>query len=252
MQVNKKGVKVNNKNLSWLTDTPIAHRGLWGKEIVENSLTAYQKAIDNGYPIEIDLFLTADGHLVSFHDDNLKRMTGFDGLIYNQTISTIKSLRLNKTQQYIPTFEEVLQLVNGKVPLLIELKDQPSKDYIQKVLERLKEYNGEFAIQSFNPLYIKKVKKLAPNFAIGILGTDDKNIDRNFIIRYVVKNMPFNKSINPDFISYRQTGLPLPFKKTKNRIVLAWTITDELQYKAVYKHCNNIIFEGFIPKKLNK
>ena len=93
---------MNNKNLSWLTNTPIAHRGLWGKDIVENSLTAYQKAIDNGYPIEIDLFLTADGHLVSFHDDNLKRMTGFDGLIYNQTISTIKSLRLNKTQQYIP------------------------------------------------------------------------------------------------------------------------------------------------------
>ena len=123
---------------SWLFTRPIAHRGLWGDEIVENSLSAYQNAVDKGYPIEIDLYTSIDGVLFSFHDKSLTRMTGADGNIFEKDAQFIKSLSLLNTAEKIPTFDEVLSLVDGKVPLLIELKDQPDKNYVDKVVERLK------------------------------------------------------------------------------------------------------------------
>ena len=73
----------------WLFFRPIAHRGLWNEFVVENSITAYERAIAHNYPIEIDLFLTKDGHLVCFHDDNLERMTGVNEFIYNKTSSKV-------------------------------------------------------------------------------------------------------------------------------------------------------------------
>ena len=107
----------------WLFNTPIAHRGLWGEEIIENSIPAYQAAIDNGYPIEIDLYLTLDKVLVCFHDQTLDRMTGTEGLLRDKTLAELKELSLLNSEYKIPTFDQVLNLVDGKVPLLIEIKD---------------------------------------------------------------------------------------------------------------------------------
>ena len=177
---------------SWLTTRPIAHRGLWGGNIIENSLTAYQNAVNNGYPIEIDLYRSKDGVLMSFHDATLNRMTGADGFIYDKTFFELKNLRLLGSSETIPTFDQVLSLVDGKVPLLIELKDQPDKTYIDKVVARLKNYKGEFAVQSFNPLYIKRVKKLAPEFIRGILGTNEKPINTTPFTRFIIRKMPLN------------------------------------------------------------
>ena len=138
-------------NDSWILTKPICHRGLWGKDVPENSVKAYQLASEKGYPIEIDLYMTKDGHLVSFHDGTLKRMTGADGFIYEKTLKELKELRLSDSDYTIPTFDEVLEIARGKSPLLIELKDQPDLTYVDKVIERLKSYDGEFALQSFNP-----------------------------------------------------------------------------------------------------
>ena len=234
---------------SWLFTRPVAHRGLWGDEIVENSLSAYQNAVDKGYPIEIDLYTSIDGVLFSFHDKSLTRMTGADGNIFEKDAQFIKSLSLLNTAEKIPTFDEVLSLVDGKVPLLIELKDQPDKNYVDKVIERLKKYNGEFAIQSFNPMFINKVKKLAPSFIRGILGTDDKDACESAFKRFIIRKMPLNCLVKPDFISYRQNGLPLKKRKVKNKCVLAWTIIDQLEAdNAIKNGADNIIFENFIPK----
>ena len=234
---------------SWLFNRPIAHRGLWGDNIVENSLPAYQNAVDGGYPVEIDLYSSTDGVLFSFHDKALKRMTGADGNIFEKDADFIKSLHLLHSTEKIPTLDEVLSLVNGKVPLLIELKDQPNVNYVDKVIERLKKYDGEFAIQSFNPTYIKKVKKLAPEFIRGILGTDDKDACEGAFKRFIIRKMPLNFLVKPDFISYRQNGLPLKKRKVKNKCVLAWTIIDQLQAdNAIKNGAHNIIFENFIPK----
>ena len=176
----------------WLFTRPIAHRGLWGGEIIENSLTAYKAAMDNGYPIEIDLFLTRDNEIVCFHDDNLYRMTGKDSKIYHNTLATLKSLPLKGTAERIPTLQEVLSLIDGKVPLLIEIKDQPNDFIVDKTVEILKNYGGEFAVQSFNPFYINRVKRLAPDFVCGILGTHEKE---RLSLPPFVKNIIFENFI---------------------------------------------------------
>jgi glycerophosphoryl diester phosphodiesterase len=237
------------KKDSWLLNIPIAHRGLWGEDIIENSIPAYQNAIDHGYPIEIDLYQTKDGHLVSFHDANLFRMTGENAFIYDKTLAEIKNLSLNGTAEKIPTFDEVLALCENKVPLLIELKDQPSKTFVSQVVDRLKNYKGEFAIQSFNPFYIKQVKKLAPEFIRGVLGTECHAKNEKFIVRYVLKHLSFNRLIKPDFISYSFTGLPLPKRKTKNTPIICWTIENQTDYEKVKHLARNVIFENFIPIK---
>ena len=237
------------KSDSWLLTKPIAHRGLWGENIIENSLSAYKNAVINGFPIEIDLYSSIDGKLFSFHDQDLERMTGEKGFIYQKTAKELESLKLKGSNEGIPTFNEVLSVVNGKVPLLIELKDQPTKNYVDKVIERLKSYKGEFAIQSFNPMYIKRVKKLAPFFLRGILGTKTHSKDLPFIKRKIVQNMLLNFVIKPDFISYSFEDLPLKKRKAKNIPIISWTITSQKDYERVKPYAKNIIFENFIPKK---
>ncbi len=232
----------------WLLNNPIAHRGLWTNGIVENSLSAYKNAVEKDYPIEIDLYSSLDGVLFSFHDATLSRMTGADGFIYQKTAKELKELTLQNSDEKIPTFDEVLSLVNGKVPLLIELKDQPDKTYVDKVIERLKNYKGEFAIQSFNPLYIKRVKELAPEFIRGILSTKTYSKQLPFIKRQVVKNMLLNFLIKPDFISYSFEDLPLPKRKVKNLPLISWTITSQEDFEKIKPFVKNIIFENFIPK----
>lgn len=233
----------------WLLTTPIAHRGLWNEQIIENSLTAYKNAVDRGYPIEIDIYLTADGHLVSFHDKDLMRMTGVEGKVYEKTLNQLKQLRLKNTQEQIPTLDEVLSLVDGKVPLLIEFKDQPNKEFVAKAVEKLKTYKGDFAVQSFNPIYVNEIKKLAPEFIRGILATESEGKNKSALVRYVLKKMPLNFLCKPDFISYSYTGLPLKKRKIKNRPVITWTVKNQEIYEKVKPFCENIIFEHFIPKK---
>lgn len=234
-----------NKN-SWLIKKPIAHRGLFNSILPENSLPAYQKALDNGFAIEIDVFLTKDNFLVCVHDDNLYRLTGLNKSVWDLTLKEIKKLNILGTEHKIPTLKETLLLCENKTPLLIEIKNQPNKNVVEKVVEELKDYKGEFAIQSFNPLYLIKLKKLAPRFLRGVLSSHAPQ-NTSKLQRYVVKNMPFNFLAKPDFISYEHTGLPLKNKKRKNKIVLGWTITTKEEYENAKPHLDNIIFGNFIP-----
>ena len=234
-------------NESWLFTRPIAHRGLWGGEIQENSLTAYKRAAEKGYPVEIDLFLTIDGEIVCFHDDTLSRMTGADGKITEKSLAELKVLNLKGTTEKIPTLKEVLDICRGKSPLLIEIKDQPNDFIVDKTVETLKGYDGDFAIQSFNPFYIKRVRKLAPNIICGILGTHTK--EKGIITNFVLKHLSFNFMIKPDFISYNKEGLKFVKRKAKKTPVIAWTITDEKERNSLPPFVKNIIFENFIPKE---
>ena len=108
---------------SWIVKTPIAHRGYFGEDIPENSLAAFKQAIKHKLPIELDVTALADGTPVVFHDEKLARMTGHDGFISNSSLADIANLKLQGTKEKIPTFAEVLELVDGKVPLMIEIKN---------------------------------------------------------------------------------------------------------------------------------
>ena len=233
----------------FLFTTPIAHRGLWNDNIIENSIPAYINAVKHGFAIEIDLYLSKDGVLFSFHDINLKRMTGVDALITDKTFDEIKALNLLGSDLTVPTFDEVLSAVDGKVPLLIEIKDQPDKTCVDKTVNRLKSYKGEFALQSFNPLYIKRIKKLAPTFLRGVLGTEVKQEDKSKLVNFIISKMPLNFLIKPDFISYSFEDLPLKKSKVKNIPVITWTVTDNKTATALTPFVDNIIFEHFIPTK---
>ena len=231
----------------WLITRPIAHRGLWGNGIIENSLEAYDNAVKNRFPIEIDLHLSTDGVLYSFHDDNTLRMTGVDKDIHTLSSKEINGLRLMGTEKHIPTFEEVLSIVDGKVPLLIEIKNQPNGKAVDLTVDRLKKYKGEFAVQSFNPIYINKVKKLAPEFIRGILATE-KSETKKLLNNIVITRMPLNWLVKPDFISYSYTGLPLKKRLAKKVPVIAWTLTDQKSADKIKPYAKNIIFENFIPE----
>lgn len=232
----------------WLRTRPIAHRGLWGGDITENSLSAYKNAANCGFPIEIDLYASKDGVLYSFHDADTLRMTGVDGYIYEKTSQEINALSIGNDQK-IPTFDEVLKIAENKVPLLIEIKNQPNKKIVDMVVDKLKNYNGEFAIQSFNPAYLIRLKKLAPNFLRGILVTlDDKDFGKlSFFKKTILKKMLLNGLFRPDFISIKYTFLPSVQKKRKKVALLAWTVTDKFSADDIKPFCDNIIFENFIP-----
>ena len=232
----------------FLFSTPIAHRGLWGEGVIENSLTAYKNAVENNYAIEIDVYSSKDGTLFSFHDANLMRMCGVDKNIFDLTEQEILQLNLSSSDQKIPTLLEVLRVVGDKVPLLIEIKNQPRKDIVELLLNQIKNYGNKVAIQSFNPLYILKVKKLAPNICRGILSTNDENHLKGTgaFTKLVVKNKLLNFLIKPHFISQNYSALPL--KKKYSKIpVIAWTVTDKTIYEKVKPFSKNIIFEHFIP-----
>ena len=138
--------------LDWLLAVPVAHRGLHDGDRPENSMPAFRAAIEHGFTIEIDVHLSADGHLVVFHDDNLKRVCGVDKKVAKCTLAELKTMRLKGTDCTIPAFDEFLALVDGKVGILCEIKGLNPYDnrIAAAVCDRLKTHKGKIATPSFN------------------------------------------------------------------------------------------------------
>ncbi len=235
---------------TWLVEKYIAHRGLHDNESAENSLSAFEKAIQKGYPIELDIQQIADGTVVVFHDTSLSRLTGQDGYTKYLIKDDLSSCFLNGTKETIPTFEEVLNFINGRTPILIEIKNTSKVgDLESAALEILKKYKGEYAIMSFNPYVLKWFKDNAPQIIRGQLSSFFRNDKLAFVKRLMLKKMILNKVSEPHFIAYECNNLPNRYvKKYKNLPLLAWTVRSQEEYMSVVKYCDNIIFENFIPK----
>lgn len=235
---------------SWLVEQPIAHRGLHNASIPENSLAAFQKAIEAGYAIEFDVQIIADGTIVVFHDNNLSRLTSNDGYLNILTKEDLKYLSLLDSDEKIPTLEEALDFINGRTPILIEIKNDGKVGDLEKgVLEKLQNYEGEFAIQSFNPYVLEYFYKHSPEIPRGQLSSYFRDVKLAFVKKFALKRMLLNKKVShPDFISYESKRLPNRFtRKYKKLPLLAWTVTSQKEYLKVIKHCDNIIFEDFEP-----
>ncbi len=235
---------------SWLVQEPIAHRGLHNNSVPENSLSAFSKAIESGYPIELDVQIIADGTIVVFHDDSLSRLTENDGYLKFLNKEDLKYLSLKDSNEKIPTFEEVLNLVDGRVPLLIEIKNEGKVGKLEKgVIELLSNYKGKFAIQSFNPYVLEYFYKHAPEIPRGQLSSYFRDVKLSFFKKFALKRMMLNKRVShPDFISYEAKRLPNRFaKKYKGIPLLAWTVRSQSEYLKVVKYCDNVIFENFEP-----
>jgi glycerophosphoryl diester phosphodiesterase len=235
------------KDDSWIINTPIAHRGLHNDTIPENSLAAFLNAIEKGYAIELDVRFTKDGKIVVFHDFTLERMTNQKGRVIEKTYEELQEYNLANSNQKIPLFTDVLKTVNGRTPILIEIKDQPERnDLVEKTIEQLKDYTGLFALQSFNPFYVIKFKKFMPNAIRGILATNVAE-GQNFITSYLLRHFFFNIFSKPDFISFNIENLPYPPAKRKNCRLISWTIRNEKDLIKARKYAENIIFENILP-----
>ncbi len=234
-----------------------AHRGLHGEGRAENSVSAFRAAVEAGYGIELDVRLSYDGELVVFHDETLERVTSETGRVDEKTQEELSKIRLCETGDTIPTFAEVLSVVNGRVPLLVEIKESAGKyGATKRTIELLREYKGEFIIESFNPLALALVKKEMPEALRGFLSSDfSKEEKYKGQIKYLfLENLLFNFLCRPDFISYNHSA----YKNSSLRLVrrlfgtstIAWTVTSQEEEMAAYKHgFDGVIFEQYIPEE---
>lgn len=239
------------RNCSFLKEKIIAHRGLHdgNKEIIENSIEAFRKAMDKDYTIELDVHILKDNTVVVFHDDNLKRLTGIDKRIKDCMYDEIKNIKLVNKNTYIPKLKDVLELVNGEVPLLIELKtDNKTGKLERRLVELLKNYKGQYAIQSFNPFSIKWFKKNNPAIIRGQLISKFKNERINKIKKYILTKMILNSITKPDFISINIHDInENKLKKIRERkCVIGWTVRTKQEYSNLKKQYDNLICELFI------
>lgn len=233
---------------SGLFTRPIAHRGLHDDLTPENSLTAFSRAVEAGFPIELDVRSIDDGSVVVFHDDGIKRMINRDGYVSQLSRGDVAELRLAGSDERIPYLEEVLELVAGKVPLLIEIKNVNKVGELEhSVLELLKRYEGEFAVQSFNPYSMEFFKKNAPQIPRGQLSCVFTKKDFSLFRRFMFNHLKVLKISSPDFISFAAKDLPNKYVTRASLPVLAWTIRSNTDMEKALPHCDNFIFESFTP-----
>ncbi|MDR3304524.1 MAG: glycerophosphodiester phosphodiesterase [Clostridiales Family XIII bacterium] len=232
---------------SWILANPIAHRGLHDREMPENSIPAFEAAIEKGISIELDVQLTRDRELVVFHDDNLQRMTGLNKNIWKLSFAELERLCLKHTNLRIPTFREVLDLIGGRVPLLVEIKKHRGKPEPQ-VVEMLHGYPGEYAIQAFNPVVLQHVRKLDPSIYCGLLSSKFEHEKIMRIKKAGIRNARLFFMAKPDFLSFEINSFPnrriAGFRKELGLPVLGWTIKTGEDIDKALKFCDNIIFEN--------
>lgn len=221
-----------------------AHRGLWDKENPENSLGAFKRARDLNISIELDLHILKDNTIVVFHDNNLKRMTGVDSQIKDRNFDEIKNLKLNNTEFKIPKFEDVLDFIDGKVLLDIEIKtDYKNFKICKEICKYLDKYKGDFLIKSFNPFYIAWFRIYRKNYKRGLLVSKLTNHKINPIMRFLISNMYFNSICKPDFISFNVNDLPnskIEKLYRKGIPIYLWTIKND---EVLSNQYDGIIYE---------
>ncbi len=226
------------KNINFLTDRLIAHRGMHNDKYLENTLPAFKRAIIYNYAIELDIHLLKDNNVVVYHDNNLKRLTGIDKLISECTYSDIKKIDCIN----IPLLCEVLELVRGKVPILIEYKYDTKVGKLEReTVKLLDNYKGDFAIFSFNPLTILWFKLNRPNYIRGQLVSDI--FPKNFLLKYILSNMFANIITKPDFIAVNLEMLDNEniVKLRDKYIVLGYTINNKNELAIFKNKADNFI-----------
>lgn len=230
----------------------IAHRGLHDilPETPENSIAAFRAAVEKGIAIENDIHLTRDGEVVVFHDDDLYRMCGVHGRPEDMTLAELKELRLENTDQQIPTLRECLDVVDGRVPLLIEFKCKSGSGApLCRAADRiLSVYKGKYFIQSFYPMVLLWYRKHRGDICRGQLSTRFKG---DTLIMQMLGCLLFNFLSRPDFVSYEFTyakSFGRKFCKLIGAFPVGWTFRNQDDVDNSRREFDTYIFEGFLPK----
>jgi len=237
--------------MNWLFETPIAHRGLHDAAAPENSLAAFEAARDKRYPAELDVRLLRDGDVVVFHDDNLQRMAGSAALVEEQDTASIKEFGIAGTNETIPLLAEVLEVVGGKTPLLIELKNFGIPGRLESaVLAALEAYDGRYAVQSFNPFSIGWFKVHAPHITRGHLSGGFEGLPLEEDLVDLLRRLDLVDVSAPTFIGYDIRLLPyepVSWLRERGMPVLGWTVQSEGDMRHAAAWCDNFVFENIDP-----
>lgn len=224
----------------------ISHRGYHGNGLLENTLEAFSKSLQNSLPIELDVYLTKDQKLVVFHDKTLKRMMGIKKNIEDCTYQELLGYSFLKGPSKIPLFKEVLDLVRGRVLLLIEVKR--CRNYritCKELLEELKDYSGEVQVQSFDFRIVRWFLRKS-NYRTGLLVSPDPKKQNYLYYKLVNSSFCVSSFIRPDFVSFDIRGLPCLFiekLKGKGMPIYLWTIRSKEDLEFAKKHGSIYIYE---------
>ena len=239
--------------------TPLAHRGYHdaAKQRPENSLSAFGAAVAAGYGIELDVQLSADGQAMVFHDDTLDRMTHKTGAVLHHTAAELEGIKLRGSDDFIPTLAQVLALVAGKVPLLIEIKDHldtmadTSGHLETAVALALATYTGPVAVMSFNPHCMAHMARLAPKVARGLTTDDFDPVEYRPIPASMCEDLrditDYDRTLS-SFISHKAADLSRPRVaqlKSQGATILCWTIRSPEAEAKARQIAQNITFEGY-------
>ena len=234
-------------DISWLTARPIAHRGFHdlNDKRWENTLSAFSAAIERGYAIECDVHLSADGVPIVIHDDDLRRLTGTEGFVWQRTAAEMAQLRVGGTDDHPPTLRELLDLVDGRVPLVVEIKGTPGHDagLVKAVGRLLKRYEGQVAIMSFDHWLIREFETEVPGIPGGLTAYGTANHETEAHFSMLAHGIAFTSYAAGDlptrFVSFVREKLGMP--------VITWTIRDQPAIDLTFRYADQMTFEGFEP-----
>lgn len=242
-------MSVHSNKAAWIAERPVAHRGYhdMNKAVWENTLAAFTRAADAGFAIECDIQLSSDSVPMVFHDHDLQRLCGLPGEVRERTAAELGMLSVGGTAERIPTLKKMLDLVKGRVPLVIELKgiDAEQDDgFVEGVLEVLEGYDGLVALMSFDFHLLRALKLAECPYPVGLTAEGRRPEDFEAHREAMALGL--------DFISYFVGHLPNDFitAQQKNGIhVITWTVRDENAREQTYKYAEQMTFEGFDPRE---
>ena len=240
----------------WLTSVAIAHRGLHDVRhgVEENSLPAFEAAIEHGYAIETDVQLSSDGEAMVFHDHTLDRLTNQTGPVSDFTAAQLARFAYANGTGTIPTLGELLDVVAGRTGLIIEIKSGWSGDtrLVQRTVQCLADYAGPVAVMSFDPVQVAWLAHHAPDLVRGIVADGAPQQEYAFLplsARLSLRELRHADATRPNFLSLDKHWLPCPVARSyRNRHtpVICWTIRSEQEASQALRWCDQITFEGYL------
>lgn len=253
--------------LAWLHSALIAHRGLHdeNKTVPENSMPAFKGAVEKGFIIELDVVMTKDKKLVVYHDKKLRRGLGIDQYLHELTYEELSKHTLFGSTETIPLFRDVLSFVAGQVPLLIEVKNEGEVGEMESLIyEEIKSYQGQYAVQAFNPFTLNWFRKNAPEVLRGQLsgGFTVSDYDMEYAgttrlpwyQRFLLENLLLNFMSRPHFIAYevnKTTNARLNSLRKLGVPLLGWTIKQQAEYDEAKEKFDNLILDSVITTITN-
>lgn len=247
----------------WLTAKPIAHRGYHDRSQgrIENTVGAIVAAVERGFAVELDLQLTVNDEVVVFHDYVLDRLCEATGRVDQLNLAALRATRLRDSNEQIPTLDEVLEEVGGRVPLFLELKSHWTGDRRMEVavVKAVTNYSGPVALMSFDPRIVSTLRKLIPHLPRGLLAGPHSPADDHptpAYLQFAYRHLFAACLSLPNFIGYDVKALPasspLMIRHVFRIPLLTWTVRNTAERQIADRWADQMIFEGFDPVAQNR